>query len=233
MTQNSMKKTFLSILVILLFRASVFPTPLPGDTLQIFNGHSVTWDKPATINETYIRINSGGLLTVTDTAWMKPNAKIIVMPGGRMVIDNGMLTGFCSWAGIEVWGNDNLSQTTANQGKIEIKNGGTIQMPDNLKSTEIERAQLDLLKIKPASRLEVHPNPAKDFVILGHQLDFEPEYTQISIRNLKWELIKTLIVDQKENQITVDTGTWHTGVYFISLVHNGELIETVKLSIEK
>jgi len=124
MTQNSMKKTFLSVLVILLFRASVFPTPLSGDTLWIFPGQIVTWDKPASINETYIRIDSGALLTVTDTAWLMPGAKIIVMPGGRMVIDNGMLTGFCTWQGIEVWGDPEATQIPANQGWLSISNGG-------------------------------------------------------------------------------------------------------------
>lgn len=97
------------------------------DTLIIANADTISWDSLLVVHESYIRVDSGGLLNVTDTTWMMPGAKIVVMPGGKMIVNGGMLTGFCTWDGVEVWGNDTLSQTAANQGKIELENGATIK----------------------------------------------------------------------------------------------------------
>jgi hypothetical protein len=63
--------------------------------------------------------------------------KIIVKPGGKLVIDGGTdpkttLQGLpnCDnmWEGIEVWGNPNLNQNgSGNQGYLEIKNGAILK----------------------------------------------------------------------------------------------------------
>jgi hypothetical protein len=62
---------------------------------------------------------------------MLSDAKIIVEPNGKLIIDGGKIgTDIFEdnpWQGIEVWGNPSLSQIPANQGWLVITNGGTIE----------------------------------------------------------------------------------------------------------
>jgi hypothetical protein len=76
-----------------------------------------------------IIIEQGGELTISGNVALPEDAKIIVKPGAELVLDGCKLTRACTgnWQGIEVWGNPSLSQTSANQGTLEIINGGTIE----------------------------------------------------------------------------------------------------------
>ena len=55
-------------------------------------------------------------------------AKVIIEPGSKLILNNCTLTNYhcwdpdAKWAGIEVWGNYNMEQTDANQGRIELNN---------------------------------------------------------------------------------------------------------------
>jgi len=66
------------------------------------------------------------------------NARIIVKPGAKLIIDGGTLTSAChgSWPGIEVWGDYNQSQFTINgqcpQGILVIKNHSLIENAENI-----------------------------------------------------------------------------------------------------
>ncbi len=93
-----------------------------------------TWDLDKYIVGT-ISIESNSTLTIQNsTINMNKDAKIIVKPGAKLIIDGGKLTNACSevWAGIEVWGNSNAHQyPDANgnyqQGYIELKNDAVIE----------------------------------------------------------------------------------------------------------
>ena len=81
-----------------------------------------------------IIIDNGGTLTILNTIHMGGLTKIIVKPGGKLILDYGaVLTGLCDnmWQGIEVWGNSNTHQYAINgsygQGYIELKNGAVIE----------------------------------------------------------------------------------------------------------
>ena len=71
-----------------------------------------------------IVIKSGNTLTVQCEVQFVPDAKIIVEPGAKLIIDGGKLTNDnyyrTFWQGIEVWGNHNLPQTETNQGVVEF-----------------------------------------------------------------------------------------------------------------
>ena len=65
---------------------------------------------------------------------MGKNAKIIIKPGGKLVLEkNSLLTSLCNnkWQGIQVWGNDTDHQNSVNgkclQGVLELRNGATIE----------------------------------------------------------------------------------------------------------
>ena len=61
---------------------------------------------------------------------MSPNTRIIVRPGGKLIVDGGTLTSACTgemWQGIEVVGDRTKHQTAANQGTVILRNNATIE----------------------------------------------------------------------------------------------------------
>jgi len=105
------------------------PLPCPTSDSAITITNDTAWNGLMYI-ESNIVIETGATLTINYPGELQfpEGAKLIVKPGARLVLDSCLLTWKCykHWRGIEVWGNDTLSQTTANQGKIEIKNGSII-----------------------------------------------------------------------------------------------------------
>jgi hypothetical protein len=108
-----------------------------------------------------------------------------------------------------------------------------IQVPDLLKSAEKEEAYQKALKAKAPSVLELYPNPADDYIILGYRLDADPVDVSIEIRNLKGELVKTLAISEKQNQEVVNTDSWPSGIYLVTLKQNANTVETIKLTLVK
>ncbi len=95
---------------------------------EIENNDTLVWDRSKAL-QTGVRVMSGGLLIIEDIINMPSGGKIIIEQGGKLVLDGGTLTNGCgeTWQGIEVWGNPSATQTAANQGTLEIINGGTIE----------------------------------------------------------------------------------------------------------
>lgn len=77
-----------------------------------------------------ITIKNGGKLTIKGTVSNAETARIIVEPGGELIVDGGILTSsLCTdfWSGVQVRGNSNLSQVTQNQGAIRLMNDAVIE----------------------------------------------------------------------------------------------------------
>ena len=79
-----------------------------------------------------ITIHAGETRTINNIHRFAPGTGIIIMPGGKLIVDGGTLTnnsclgGF--WNGVYVVGNANLPQyPVTNQGYLELKNGATIE----------------------------------------------------------------------------------------------------------
>lgn len=87
-----------------------------------------TWNSDETINSDLI-VETNATLTVKSCLRFSDNAKLIIKPGGKLILTGGTITNACTglWQGIEVWGNPLLPQIPANQGWLSISNGGTIQ----------------------------------------------------------------------------------------------------------
>lgn len=89
-----------------------------------------TWDFRIKFYQDIV-VPAGVTLTVKCEVHMVPEAMIRVEPGGRLVIDGGIIRDAtfapARWNGILVMGNANLPQTYADQGVLELINGGTIQ----------------------------------------------------------------------------------------------------------
>lgn len=90
---------------------------------------NVTWTYERSLGNT-ITIDSGIVLTITSTIHCTDNARLIVRPGGKLVIDGGTLTSACDgelWQGIEVVGDRTKHQLAQYQGIVELRNGATIE----------------------------------------------------------------------------------------------------------
>ncbi len=89
---------------------------------------NVTWEDRMNLFCTLV-IEPGATLTVKDELVVYGMQKIVVKPGGRLIVDGGHITSNCGdfWKGIEVHGNHSLSQTTANQGYLLTMNGAVIE----------------------------------------------------------------------------------------------------------
>ena len=76
-----------------------------------------------------IIVDSLSTLYVYDTAKLRREARIIVRPGGKLIVNGGTLTSACDgemWQGIIVEGNANIRQTALAQGSV-ILNNATIE----------------------------------------------------------------------------------------------------------
>ena len=78
-----------------------------------------------------LRITNNATVTFTNsTLRFYGNAKVIIEPGSKLVIDGGKLTADCEgkmWEGIIVLGNRVLPQMSPFQGTLELKNGVVIE----------------------------------------------------------------------------------------------------------
>ena len=83
-------------------------------------------------------ITDGNTVTINSTTYCSPDAKIVINPGGKLVVDGGIITNLCSgkmWKGIRVLGNKNQRQLAQYQGTLEIKNGSVISNAKDAIST--------------------------------------------------------------------------------------------------
>ena len=90
---------------------------------------NVTWSTNSFRGGTVV-IDSFATLTVTGTLHCASSARIIVRPGGKLIVDGGTLTNACTgemWQGIFVEGHHNLHQNAANQGTVVLRNGALIE----------------------------------------------------------------------------------------------------------
>lgn len=93
-----------------------------------------TWDFNIKFYQDVV-IPSGTTLTVQCIVEMVPQAKVVVQPGGRLIIDGGTFTAAQYsdefWGGIEVWGTSNQHQypidNPTHQGLVVLTNGAVIE----------------------------------------------------------------------------------------------------------
>ena len=89
-----------------------------------------TWSNTNHLLSVHVTVKAGATLTISGIVYCTPTAKIIVQPGGRLIVDGGTLTSACDgalWQGIEVQGNIKNIQSPAYQGVVELKNNARIE----------------------------------------------------------------------------------------------------------
>ncbi len=101
-----------------------------GSNYDIYNGQNIVWEsgEPKVVNN-YIRVHTGGSLTIRTDVFLKSNALITVDRGASLIIDGALLSSYDqqNWEGIQIWGNKLLEQfPTSNQGYLKVINNSTI-----------------------------------------------------------------------------------------------------------
>jgi len=79
-------------------------------------------------------VSSGSTVTISSTVRCSPEAKIVIRPNGKLVVNGGTITNLCSnkmWDGIYVVGNKNQLQYAQYQGTLETKNYSSIENAKN------------------------------------------------------------------------------------------------------
>ncbi len=114
----------------------------------------------------------------------------------------------------------------------ELEYDEPILQPDFLKSSMALEDYNELLKAEAPQQLQVYPNPSKGYVILEYKIETEAEGL-IEIKDITGKTIKTIPATEKQDQVTVITENWQTGVYIANLTVNGKSIESVKFTIVK
>ena len=109
--------------------SSVWTGITPIATAPFHITSNTTWSSETFLPVTAI-VDQDATLTVTDDVLCGTYARIVVRPGGKLIVDGGTLTSACTgemWQGICVEGHSNLHQTAANQGKVVLRNGAAIE----------------------------------------------------------------------------------------------------------
>jgi len=100
-------------------------------TLRIGAGCKVTVNPNARVQfKGIVEIDSGGTLKLYDTTRMGNLSRLIIRPGGKLIVDGGKLTSACAvemWQGIKVVGNSDRRQLPQWQGVVELRNGAVIE----------------------------------------------------------------------------------------------------------
>lgn len=100
------------------------------------------------------------------------------------------------------------------------------------KAAEAAEAYNKLLEAKPPQYLMVKPNPAKDYVILGYRLENEG-VAGIEIRSQQGQLVYAGQTGSMQDELTLDTRNWKPGLYVVSLLPGGKLIESTKFTLAR
>ena len=92
--------------------------------------NDTTWYENNRLLLSNVTIDSNVTLTITGALYCTDSARIIVRPGGKLVVDGGTLTTACDaemWPGITVLGHSGQRQIAQNQGSVELRNGAVIE----------------------------------------------------------------------------------------------------------
>ncbi len=78
---------------------------------------------------------------------------------------------------------------------------------------------------------DVYPNPANDFISINYQLVPEVKTANVRISNLLGSVVSEHNFDQGSDILKLNVSNLDGGIYFYSIVINGEIMQTKKLII--
>ncbi|NQU34867.1 MAG: T9SS type A sorting domain-containing protein [Bacteroidetes bacterium] len=78
---------------------------------------------------------------------------------------------------------------------------------------------------------EIYPNPAENFINLDYELPNEVRQASIKIVNILGSIVKEQQIDTRSNTHRIDISDINGGIYFYSVLINGEALSTKKLIV--
>jgi len=85
--------------------------------------------------------------------------------------------------------------------------------------------------LRGVSFSDVFPNPANDLITINYQLVPEVKTAQVRISNLLGSVVGEYTFDQGSTSMKMDVSQMEGGIYFYSIVLNGEVLHTKKLIV--
>lgn len=92
---------------------------------------------------------------------------------------------------------------------------------------------IDIEKNDERSRLMLQPNPANNYFVVSWHLAENTNDAVIDISSSNGLPISTVELKSRQNELVVPTANWQPGIYIVSLVDRGVLLESKKISIVK
>jgi hypothetical protein len=80
---------------------------------------------------------------------------------------------------------------------------------------------------------EIYPNPASNFVSLDYELTSDVKQANVKVFNLLGAEVKTANLESNGNKLRMDITDLESGIYFYSVIVNGDVYKTKKLVVQK
>lgn len=107
-----------------------------------------------------------------------------------------------------------------------------VLLPDMFKSAEAFENYNKLIQTTKPQLIKVFPNPSKDYLIIEYKFENTGDMT-IEICDLQGIINYTVNKTTLHDQLLIDTRSWESGIYVVSLKQNGALLESCKFSVIK
>ncbi len=79
---------------------------------------------------------------------------------------------------------------------------------------------------------EVYPNPSTSIVSINYKLTAEVDYAEARIVNLLGAVVKESELERNGNKLTMDVSDLEGGIYFYTVLVNGDIYKTKKLIVQ-
>lgn len=101
---------------------------------------------------------------------------------------------------------------------------------DNMKSyPQYDNYKPDNFAEPVVDHLQLFPNPAGDFVIVYYNTSEYSAAGILHIANMQGVVLKTIELNNWQNQLTLNIGNIPNGIYLVSLFVQGSLVDSKKL----
>ena len=80
---------------------------------------------------------------------------------------------------------------------------------------------------------EIYPNPARYFVNLDYQLTSKVNSARVKVFNLLGATVKEAVMETGNGQLKLDVSDLENGIYFYSVLINGDIYKTKKFVIQR
>ena len=89
----------------------------------------------------------------------------------------------------------------------------------------------DSLEEEISKLIDIYPNPTDAFFNISFG-NYNYSGTSVQITDVRGSIIKTINPNNHDKELKIDTTAWQPGIYFVSLINNEKIVETIKLVVK-